>query len=74
VNQQTHQTQQSGHAAPAIAPLRTLAELGDGGIRRVVETDLTPRWPFAVVQARHLSTAATASRLSARRSRRNRKR
>ena len=48
MNQQTHQTQQSGHAAPAIAPLRTLAELGDGGIRRVVETDLTPRWPFAV--------------------------
>lgn len=47
--QQCHQTQQSGDATPAIASLCRLAELRDGGIiPRIVETDLTPRWPFAV--------------------------
>ncbi len=42
------QTQQSDGATRAIAPLRTLAELGDEGVRRVVETDLTPRSTFPV--------------------------
>ena len=36
----SQQTQQSSNVGPAIAPLRTLAELGDEGIRRAVETDL----------------------------------
>jgi hypothetical protein len=44
--QQTHN--KSGHSAPAIAPLRTLAELGDEGTGRLADTDLTPRSPFPV--------------------------
>jgi len=42
------QTQQSGYAAPAIFPLRTLLELGGEGMRQLAETDLTPRLPFPV--------------------------
>jgi hypothetical protein len=44
----TQQAYKSGHSAPAIAPLRTLAELGDEGTGRLTETDLTPRSPFPV--------------------------
>jgi hypothetical protein len=44
----TQQAYKSGHSAPAIAPLRTLAELGDEGTGRLAETDLTPRSPFSV--------------------------
>jgi hypothetical protein len=44
----TQQAYNSGDATPAIAPLRTLAELGDEETGRCAETDLTPRWPFPV--------------------------
>ena len=44
----TQQTQQPVNAAPAIVPLRTLAELGDEGKRGGLEMDLTPRSPFLV--------------------------
>jgi hypothetical protein len=44
----TQQAYRSGNSAPAIAPLRTLAELGDEGTGRLAETDLTPRSPFPV--------------------------
>jgi hypothetical protein len=42
------QTQQSGYATPASAPLCTLTKLGDEGMRQVTETDLTPLSPFSV--------------------------
>ena len=40
--------QQSGVTAPAIAPIRTLAELGEAATRRVVATDPILRLPFQV--------------------------
>jgi hypothetical protein len=42
------QTYKAGDTAPAITPLRTLAELGDEGTGRLAATDLTPRSPFPV--------------------------
>jgi hypothetical protein len=42
------QDRKAGDTAPAIAPLRTLAELGDEGTGRPSATDLTPRLPFPV--------------------------
>lgn len=44
----TKQAYKAGDTAAAIAPLRTLAELGDEGTGRLVATDLTPRLPFPV--------------------------
>jgi hypothetical protein len=44
----TQQANKSGDSTPAIAPLRTLAELGDEGTGRCAKTDLTPRLPFPV--------------------------
>jgi hypothetical protein len=44
----TRQAHMSGGAIPAVASLRTLAELGDEGTGRIAETDLTPRSPFPV--------------------------
>jgi hypothetical protein len=38
----------ASETAPAIAPLRTLAELGDEGTGRLAATDLTPRLPLSV--------------------------
>jgi hypothetical protein len=42
------QAYKAGDTAAAIAPLRTLAELGDEGTGRLAATDLTPRLPFPV--------------------------
>jgi hypothetical protein len=42
------QASKAGDTTPAIAPLRTLAELGDEGTGRRGETDLTPRLPFSI--------------------------
>lgn len=47
--QMSYQAQGRGGAAPAVAQLRSLADVdGVGGLRRIVETDLTPRMPFVV--------------------------
>jgi hypothetical protein len=42
----TQQACKTSDSAPAIVPLRTLAELGDEGTGRLAATDLTPRLPF----------------------------
>jgi hypothetical protein len=44
----TPQTDKSAVTAPEIAPLRTLAVLGDEGTGRCTKTDLTPRSSFPV--------------------------
>jgi hypothetical protein len=48
MTQPVDKSRKSGDMTPAIAPLRTLAELGDKGTGRCAEMDLTPRWPFPV--------------------------
>jgi hypothetical protein len=45
----TKQAYQAGDTAAPIAPLRTLAELGDDGMGRLAAaTDMTPRLPFPI--------------------------
>jgi hypothetical protein len=43
------QLYKAGDTAAAIAPLRSLAELGDERTERLAATDLTPRLPFPVL-------------------------